>query len=228
MPIDVRRPLENLLPDILEARRSGLDEAGTVALVSRVFAEALGYDPKKELTGEKAVASFVDLAVKLGDEIPLLIEVVAAETALQPGHIAEARRAAARDNVSYILLTNGVAWNLYHVTLDETLAVSVVFAVSLRDGVDDEAAALLGLLHRQGLTGGALREYWERRSRLRPDALGRALFTRPVLAALREELGETGIPVDSRVLAACLHDLLSPAAQLAIGAVDVDRGKAKG
>jgi hypothetical protein len=128
-------------------------------------------------------------------------------------HIEEARRAAARDNVSYILLTNGLSFNLYHVTLDETLLVATVFAVDLRDGVTGEAGEMLQLLHRQSLSEGALEVFWKQRARLGPAALGRALFSQPVLVAVRQQLRDAEqINVDTRLLAASLQELLAPTA----------------
>ena len=112
MSVDIRESLRKIQPELVEARKAGLDEAQTVERVSRFFGSVLGYDPERDLTREKSIQhTFVDLAVKLGDDIPLLIEVVAAETALQLAHIQEARRAAARDNVSYILLTKALRLN---------------------------------------------------------------------------------------------------------------------
>jgi hypothetical protein len=215
MSVDIRESLRKIQPELVEARKAGLDEAQTVERVSRFFGSVLGYDPERELTRDKSIQhTFVDLAVKLGDHIPLLIEVVAAETALQLAHIQEARRAAARDNVSYILLTNGLSFNLYHVTLDETLQVAAAFAVDLRDGVTDEAVEMLQLLHKERLAQGALDEFWKQRSRLGAVTLGRALFSTPVLSALRQELRDVEqIQVDSRVLAASLHELLLPVAR---------------
>jgi hypothetical protein len=223
MSVDVREPLKGILPELLEARGSGLDEAGTVELVAKLFAAAFGYDPKTELTREKAVQhTFVDLAVKLGEQVPLLIEVVAAETALHMAHLDEARRAALRDNVSYILLTNGLKWNVYRVSMDETAQIAAVFTVDLDDGVTDEVVQMLQLLHKESLSAGALDAFWRQRSGLGPAALGRALFSPDVLRAIGEQLREREqIRVDARLLAASLHEMLSPAAQLAIGPVQV-------
>jgi len=220
---DIRQPLESFLPQLVEARDAGLSEAETVKRVTRFFEQVLGYDASKELSREKVVkGTFVDVAIKLGDEIPLLVEVVAARTPLQVDHIREARQAAARDNVPFILLTNGLAWNLYHVTLDEDLQIAVAFAADLASGVDDEVADLLALLHRDSVGQEGLNTFWEQRARLGPASLGRALFAPEVLQTIRARLLEAeAIRVDSRVLAAAIHEMLEAGARERMGPVQL-------
>lgn len=220
MPTDLRKALEKLRPQLLEAHRAGLSEADTVQRVARLFEDVLGYDPLQELTRDKAVGSCVDLAVKLGDDVPLLVEVVAAGTPLVVEHVAEARRVAARDNVSFILLTNGVVFNLYHVSLDEDLEIALVFSVDLRADVSEETVEMLGLLQRRAVSKGKLAGYWEQRSRLGPAVLGRLLLGEDVLGLLRRRLRrDHGIRIDSALLAASVHELLAPAVQRCLGPV---------
>ncbi len=223
MATDIRKPLESIWPQLVEARDAGLSESETVKRVTSFFERVLGYDAARELTREKVVKeTFVDVAIKLGDEIPLLVEVVAARTPLRVDHIQEARQAAARDNVPFILLTNGLAWNLYHVTLDEDLQIAVAFAADLSSGVTDEAADLLALLHRSSVSAGGLRGFWEQRARLGPATLGRVLFAPEVLQTIRTRLLEgEKIRVDSRVLAAAIHEMLGPGARESMGPVEL-------
>jgi hypothetical protein len=223
MPQDIRKPLKKVVPGLLAARTQGLGEDETVALVTTVLKDVLGYDAGTEITQEKRTRThFVDLALKLGATFPVLIEVVGAGIDLTVHHLTEARKAAARDNVSWILLTNGLAWTLYHVTLDEDLQIAVAFTVDLRRVGLDEAAEFLGLLHRTSVAQGGLEAFWEQRRRLGPNTLGRALFAPETLEHLRGELqAHAGIRVDHEVLAAAIHEMLRPDAQERVGAAAV-------
>lgn len=229
MSQDIRKPLKKAVPRLLEARTRGLGEEETVALVASVLEEVLGYTAAEVSQEKRTRTHFVDLALKIGAAIPVLIEVVGAGTDLTVHHIAEARKAAARDNVSWILLTNGVAWTLYHVDLDEDLQIAVAFTVDLRRVALDEAAEFLGVLHRASVTHDGLETFWEQRRRLGPATLGRELFAPEILEKLRGQLrAHAGIRVDHEVLAAAIHEMMRPDAQERVGAAAVVSGPPAG
>lgn len=225
MAVDIRKPLKKLLPHLLRAREENLNEADTLQRIIKVFEEVLGYDPLSELSREAQVKDrYVDVAVKLDGTVQLLVEAKSAATLLRDRHIEQAQHYAAQSNIPWVLLTNGLAWNLYHLSFEEGIEYVRVFAVDLAEDDIDKATESLSLLHRQSIMKGELEEYWEHRVALSPDSIGRALFTEEVLRLVRREIRrQDGILIDPEDLAAAIYSMLSTEAQVQIGSLKIRR-----
>jgi len=225
MVLDIRKPLRKLLPHLVKAREDNLNEADTLQRITKVFEEVLGYDPLIEITRESQVKEkYVDVAIKLDATIRLLVEAKSAGTVLRDRHIEQAQHYAAQANIPWVLLTNGLVWNLYHLSFEEGIEYVRVFAVDLAEGDIDKAAECLSLLHRQSIKKGELEEYWEHRAALSPDSIGQALFTEEALRFIRREIRRRhGILIDQEDLAAAIHGMLSPEAREQIGPLKIRR-----
>jgi len=225
MALDIRKPLRKLLPHLVKAREDNLNEADTLQRITKVFEEVLGYDPLVEITRESQVKEkYVDVAIKLDGTIRLLVEAKSAGTVLRDRHIEQAQHYAAQANIRWVLLTNGLVWNLYHLSFEEGIEYVRVFAVDLGEGNIEKAAECLSLLHRQSIKKGELEEYWEHRAALSPDSIGQALFTEEALRFIRREIRRRhGIVIDQEDLAAAIHSMLSTEAREQIGPLKIRR-----
>lgn len=225
MATDIRKSLKKYLPHLLKAAEDNLNEADTVQRVIKVFEDVLGYDPMNEISRETAIKDkFVDVALKIDGTMRLLVEAKSANTTLRDRHIEQAQAYAANSNIRWVLLTNGVNWNLYHLTFEEGIEASLAFSVNLTAGVEDKGADLLGLLHRQSVKKGELDAYWEQRVALSPASIGRALFTEDCLRFVRREIRRReGILIDEEDLAQGIHEMLSTEAREQIGPLKVRR-----
>ncbi len=227
--VDIRRPLRKFLPHLLKAHEEHLNEADTVQRVILLLQQVLDYDLLREISRETQIKDkFVDVAVKLDGTVRFLIEVKAAGTPLRDRHIEQAERYAAEGNHPWVALTNGIAWNLYHLTFDEGIDYERVFSLDLAADPLDRAAELLGLLHRGAIAKGEHEEYWTRRQALGPESIGRALFTFDVLARIRREIRrKESLLIDVEDLARAIRELFSAEARERIGIVKVARRKLK-
>lgn len=226
MAIDVRKPLKKFLPHLLAAREHGLNEADTVQRIMKALEVVLGYDAMSELTREMNLKDkYVDLAVKLDGRIRFLIEVKAAGIDLRDRHIEQAERYAAENNIHWVVLTNGITWNLYHLTFDEGIEYSRAFSVDVSDALKfDDCASCFALLHRQAVRKDALENFWAQRVALGPASIGRALFHEDILRRLRRDIRKREeLGVDEEDLAKALHDMLSVEARELIGPVKIRR-----
>jgi predicted type IV restriction endonuclease len=225
MAIDIRRPLKKLLPHLLKARDDNLNEADTLQRITKLFEEVLGYDPLVEITRETQVKDkYVDVAIKIDSAIRLLVEAKSAATVLRDRHIEQAQHYAAQANIPWVLLTNGVIWNLYHLSFEEGIEYVRVFSADLAEDDIDKAAEYLALLHRQSVKKGELEEYWDHRAALSPDSIGRALFTEEALKFIRREIRRRhGMLIDEEDLAAAIHGMLSTEAREQIGPLKIRR-----
>ena len=199
MAVDIRKPLKKLLPHLLKAQADNLNEGDTVQRVIKVFEEVLGYDPMVEISRESAIKEkYCDLALKIDDAIRILVEVKAAGMVLRDRHTEQAQNYASHGNIRWVVLTNGVMWNLYHLTFEEGIEATLAFTVELSgEGASEKACEFLALLHRQSVKKGDLDDYWERRVALSPASIGRALFTEEALKFIRREIRRReGVSID--------------------------------
>jgi predicted type IV restriction endonuclease len=222
---DIRKPLKKFLPNLLKAQEESLNEADTVQRIILLLHQVLDYDLLGEVTRETQIKDkFVDIAIKLDGKVRLLIEAKPAGTPLRDRHIEQAERYAAEGNHPWVLLTNGVAWNLYHLTFDEGIEYERVFAVDLQTDDLERAAELLAILHRSSLAKGEHEDYWRRHQALGPESIGRALFTFDVLSRIRREVRRReGLLIDVEDLGRAIREMFSAEARERIGVVKIQR-----
>jgi len=225
MPVDIRKPLKKLLPHLIKGKEDNLNEADTVQRIIKMFEEVLGFDAMTEITRETQVKDkYVDVAIKLDGATRLLIEAKAAGVILRDRHIEQAQHYAAEGNMPWVILSNSVTWNLYHLSFEEGIEYVRVFSVDLSVDPIDQAAELLGLLHRQAIKKGELEVYWEHHVALSPESIGRALFTEGSLKLIRREIRRReGVLIDEEDLVKAIHGMLSTEAREQIGPPRVRR-----
>jgi len=228
MPVDPRKPLKKYLPYLLQARTDNLNEADTVQHLVKVFEDVFGYDAMTEITREKQVKDrFVDVAVKVDGAIRFLIEVKSASTTLRERHVEQASNYAANDNIRWVLLTNGVAWHLYHLTFEEGIDKELVFSVDLASMPIDQASDILGILHRQAIRKGEHEAYWAHRLALNPASIAKSLFCEEVIRFMRRDIRRReSILIDEEDITAAITQLFSVEAREQIGPVHIRRKRA--
>ena len=98
------------------ARDRDINEADTVVIVRDMLADLFGYDKFTEITSEYAIkGTFCDLAIKLDGKIKFLIEVKAIGLNLKENHLRQAIGYGAMHGIQWVVLTNGVDWEIYKV-----------------------------------------------------------------------------------------------------------------
>jgi predicted type IV restriction endonuclease len=227
MNIDIRKPLKKYLPFLLKAQEDDLNEADTIQRLIKFFEDVLCYDPLLEISREKQVKEkYVDIAIKIDGAIKLLVEAKAAGVKIRDRHIDQAKLYISEGNIKWILLTNGVVWNLYHLTFSEEEGIDYikVFSVDLSEQEIDKAADTLSLLHKQSIKKGRLEDYWNKRTALGPESIGKAIFNHDSLTLLRRDIRrKEGILVDEEDLAQAIHDMFSIEAREKIGPLKIRR-----
>lgn len=225
MVVDIRKPLKKYLPYLLQGQTDNLNEADTVQHLVKVLEDVFGYDAMSEITREKQIKDrFVDLAIKIDGAIRFLIEVKSAGTTLRERHVEQASNYAANDNVRWVLLTNGVAWHLYHLTFEEGIDTELAFAVDLSTTALEQAAETLSILHRQSIRKGEHEAYWAHRLALNPASLAKSLFCEEVIRFVRRDIRRRErILIDEEDIAAALTQLFSVEAREQIGPIKIRR-----
>ena len=225
----IKRSLKKVLPHLLEAQEQNLNEADTVVRIVKVFEDVLGYNPLTEITRETQLRSkYVDVALKIDDVIRLLIEVKRAGVTLRDRHIEQAYSYASRNNFSWVLLTNGVVWNLYHLTFEEGIEYERAFSIDLRKDDLDKAVASISVLHRNCIKRGGLDDFWQHQLALSPISIGKAIFYEDVLRNIRKEVRRgAGILIDTEDLAVAIRGMFSQETREQIGPIRIRKTRKK-
>lgn len=229
MPVDIRRPLKKLIPVLLKAREDNLNEADTVLRLVMFFEDVLGYNRLTDITREFPIKTkYVDLALKIDGVIRLFVEAKAAGCDLRDRYIEQAKSYSAESNIRWVVLTNGVNWNLYHLSLsdEEGIDTERVFSLDLASDGIDKAAECLALLHEQSVRKGEHEIFWKKYTALDAQSLGRALYSDTVLRLIRREVHQReGILLDEEDLAKAIHGMLSEDAREKMGPMKIQHKK---
>lgn len=144
---------------IESAIQRDVNEADTVLIVSDIFARVLGYDKYTEITREFIIKkTFCDLALKINNDVVFLIEVKAIGIKLNENHTKQAVDYAANQGVDWVILTNGVTWNIYKLRFAKPINATQIFSfnfleLSLKNREDQEQ---LYLISREGVQKNAI------------------------------------------------------------------------
>jgi hypothetical protein len=83
--------LKRYQPILADAKRRDISESDTVVIVGDMLSDVLGYNKYQEITSEFAIrGTYVDLAVKVGNDIRFLVEVKAIGCELKDNHVKQA------------------------------------------------------------------------------------------------------------------------------------------
>ena len=200
-----------------------MNEADTVRRVTKVLEDVLGYDPLAEISREAQLkGKYLDILIKVDDVAKLIVEVKRAGIKLRDRHIDQAYTYASTNNIPWVLLTNGVVWNLYHLTFEEGIEYEKAFSLDFSKLDLDAAADKLALLHRENVLKGGLEDFWECQIALSWPSIAKALFQEDVLRRIRREIRHTaGILIDTEDLSERLREMMSPEVRETIGQVKV-------
>lgn len=230
MSVDIRKPLKKMLPYLIQAQADKLNEADTVQRLIKFFEDVLGYDPMSDISREAEMKKkFVDVVLKIEGVVRLLVEAKAADETLRDRHIEQAQSYASRNNYKWVLLTNGVVWNLYHLTFEEGIEYERAFTVDLsKPETLDESAGFLSLLHKQAMKKDDLEDFWTRSRALSPASISKAILHERVLGLVRREIRkDIGLLIDPEDLAQAIHKMWSAEVREQIGPVRIRKRRVR-
>jgi len=177
---------------ILEAARArDVNESDTVLIITDILHEIFGYDKYAEITSEHAIrGTYCDLAIKIDGRLSLLIEVKAIGLDLQENQVKQAVDYAANEGCDWVVLTNGLNWQIRRVSFEKPIRAELVLEINLLELNPKRTIdlQLLWLLSREGIQKAGLASYHAQREALSKFTLAALLQTPTVLDLLRREL----------------------------------------
>lgn len=185
------------------------NEGDTRLFVTDFLCYGLGYDKYADLTTEYEVkGDFADYGVRIDKDLVAFIEVKRCATKLNVRHLRQVQMYAVNEGVEWLILTNGVAWQVWHLTGGLPVALDLAFEVDLL-GKETPAqkANQLFYLSREALKRRLMDDLWKAKRATSPASLAGVITSAGVLDAIRKELRRrSGQNMDAEALEALLRE----------------------
>jgi hypothetical protein len=195
VPKKVEERIKKYLPKfqkVLEsAKLRDINESDTVQLITDMLEEVFGFAKFVEITSELQIrGTYCDLAIKIEGKFPYLIEVKAIGTELKDKHKKQAIDYGANKGIVWIILTNGLHWNVYRIRFEQPINYDLVFsldicALSAKSPKDLE---MLFMLSKEALGKNLKEEYYAKVQNVNRYIIGNMLLTDAFTGLLKREL----------------------------------------
>jgi hypothetical protein len=197
--------LKRYQPILADAKRRDISESDTVVIVGDMLSDLLGYNKYQEITSEFAIrGTYVDLAVKVGNDIRFLVEVKAIGCELKDNHVKQAIDYGANQGIEWALLTNGLQWRIYQIIFKQPIDRNLVFEADLStlNLRDSDAIECIGTLSREGFTQSSMDALAEQKLATNKFTVAAILLSEPVVMMARRELRRIypSVKIDEDVL----------------------------
>lgn len=121
-------------PVIAKAQSMDSNESDTVTIITDMLSDIFGYKKLSEITSEYAIKkTFCDIAIKIEDDVKLLIEVKAANINLKDNHLRQATDYGANSGIEWVVLTNGSTWKVYRILFTQPIEHELVYEFNFKD-----------------------------------------------------------------------------------------------
>ena len=116
-----------------------------------------------------------------------MIEVKAVGKSLKENHLRQATDYAAKEGIEWVVLTNGVEWQVYRMIFEQPVSFEHVFTMDVVRGGPD-LFEMAYMLSREGITKQALNEHHEQRQILNRHVVSAILLSESIIKAIRREV----------------------------------------
>jgi hypothetical protein len=192
-------------------QKRDVSEADTVTVINDMLSEICGYDKYLHVTSQYAIrGTYVDLAVKVDEEIRFLIEAKAIGIELKDAHVKQAIDYAANEGIEWVVLTNGVNWRIYKVHFGQPIEKILVCELDAIEASakSPEALECFGNLSREGFSKSTMAEFLLHKQVTNKFTVAAVLQTDFILEVLRREIRRmsSGVKVEVEYLRSLLQE----------------------
>ncbi len=173
------------------AKDRDVNESDTVVIIGDMLADILGYKKYTEITTEHAIrGTYVDLAVRVDNDVRFLLEAKAVGVALKENHIKQAIDYGANNGIEWVVLTNGIAWQIYKVHFRQPIDRSLVFEFDALQANprSPQVIECLGNLSREAFTKSSMTAFYQQRQATNTFTVAALLLDDAMLTVLRREI----------------------------------------
>ncbi len=196
---------------LIEAKNRDISESDTVQIIADMLADVLGYKKYIEITTEHAIrGTYVDLAVKVGEEIRFLIECKAIGATLKEAYVKQTIDYGANQGIEWVILSNGAIWQIYKIHFKQPVEKTLICEVDLlkTSPKNQQLIDCFGNLCREGFTLTTMATFYQQQQITSKFALAAILLSPPMLSAIRKEIRRISpsIKVDEELLKTTLQN----------------------
>ena len=207
----IARGLKRYRDILVAAKKRDVSESDTVVIVGDMMADILGYEKYVEISTEFAVkGTYVDLAVKVGNDIHFLIEAKAIGVDLKDLHVRQAIDYGANQGIEWAILTNGAVWRIYRIEFKKPISHVLVAQIDLLalNTNDADAVQFFANLCKEGFAKSQMEEFYEQHQATNKHTLACVLTSEKMLNHLRLSLRRIfpSVRVETETLALVLRN----------------------
>ena len=173
------------------AKDRDVNESDTVTIIVDILASVFGFDKFLEITSEQAMrGTFCDLAIKLDEKLKYLIEVKAIGLNLKDNHLRQAIGYGATHGISWVVLTNGINWEIYKIRFEKPVDYDLVCSfdfLGLNPRKQDDQSKMF-LLCKEGIEKAAIEKFHDHVQSVNRFMVGAITLSAPVVSIIRREL----------------------------------------
>lgn len=198
----LNKEIRKFQEDLQRAKDADRNESDTVAIITDILADVFGYDKYMEVTSELAIrGTYCDLAIKIDGKFQYLIECKSIGTELKESHLKQAADYGANAGIPWIVLTNGIDWQIHKIRFEQPISHELVCNFNLLqiNPRKEEDQDKLFLLCKEGLSKDSREDYYEKMQCLNRFVIGAFILSEPVINLIRKELKKfaDGLKVDN-------------------------------
>ena len=208
----IKAALRRFKPLLKAARERDAGRADTATLALDLLSELFGYDRYTEITSElDNKESVFDFSIQTEGQPRMLVRVSPIGMAPDDRYLLATAQYAQMNGVDWIILTNGIGWQVHHVedvgaNAPETPVVLVLDLLQMQPGRDVHLGTI-HLLTREGHEKAGLSHFKLRLEMTNRHSLGAMVLSDAVVASVRRELQK--LNPDLRVTPAELRENLA-------------------
>ena len=185
--------IKKFQPILEKAKKADINESDTVTIITDMLSEVYGFDKYTNITSEFAIrGTYCDLAIKIGNDVSLLIECKAIGSDLKDAYVKQATDYAANEGIDWVVLTNGIEWKVFKMTFGKPVGRTLVYefnflALSNRSQADLDMLYYLSVESISKKNVG-LYELHSQKEIVNRFTIGCILLDEPVVAVVKREL----------------------------------------
>lgn len=183
--------IKKFQPVLDSAKTRDINESDTVVIITDMLSYVFGFDKYSEITSEFAVrGTYCDLATRIDGKLQYLIEVKSINSELKDQFVKQAVDYAANLGTDWVILTNGIKWNVYKITFGKPIEQELVAAIDFMqlNPKDVSHLEMLYCISKEGCNKAVLNEFHSRKQVLSKYFIGNVILSEPILNAIKKEL----------------------------------------
>lgn len=170
-----------------------VNESDTVAIIVDMLEDIFGYDKYDEVTSEYAVkGTYCDLAIVINNKLKFLIEVKAIGVTLKENHLNQALTYGAKEGLKWIILTNGITWEIYRVDTRPVLEAKLLCMLDFSEITLRQKDALenLFVICKEAQSNNAIEELNEKANLVNKTLIGAMLTEEKIVNTIRLQINK--------------------------------------